>query len=192
VWTLARIPRLLATYEFGTATSAHGSCKLRPVRLRRIAHFFPHTRPPDTHAQFSPQHTTFTHALEVGAACLANQRLLVNPYCTFDLCRPRGLSHPPSASCDRSSFALTRSGNNIDLPGFGRGHSNMSDQAAARLLSPSTPPATPRSGPPPNTRVGNEPRMERPRSPCEMRESLRQVERAQGEVRKPKCQRMEG
>jgi hypothetical protein len=40
--------------------------------------------------------------------------------------------------------------------------------------------------------IGNEPRMERPRSPCEMRESLRQVERAQGEVRKPKCQRMEG
>jgi hypothetical protein len=31
----------------------------------------------------------------------------------------------------------------------------------------------------------------RPRSPCEMRESLRQVERALGEVRKPKCQRME-
>jgi hypothetical protein len=34
--------------------------------------------------------------------------------------------------------------------------------------------------------------MERPRSPCEMRESLRQVERAQGEVRKTKCQRKEG
>ena len=32
----------------------------------------------------------------------------------------------------------------------------------------------------------------RVRSPCEMRESLRQVERALGEVRKPKCQRMEG
>ena len=28
--------------------------------------------------------------------------------------------------------------------------------------------------------------MERPRSPCEVRESLRQVERAQGEVRKPR------
>ena len=32
-------------------------------------------------------------------------------------------------------------------------------------------------------------RMERPRSPCELRKSLRQVGRAQGEVRKPKCQR---
>jgi hypothetical protein len=40
--------------------------------------------------------------------------------------------------------------------------------------------------------IGNEPRMERPRSPCAMRESLRQVKRALGEVRKPKCQRMEG
>ncbi len=40
--------------------------------------------------------------------------------------------------------------------------------------------------------IGNEPGIGRPRSPCEMRESLRQVERALGEVRKPKCQRMEG
>ena len=36
--------------------------------------------------------------------------------------------------------------------------------------------------------IGNGLRME---SPCEVRESLRQVERAQGEVRKPKCQRKE-
>ncbi len=28
--------------------------------------------------------------------------------------------------------------------------------------------------------------------PCEVRESLRQVEKAQGEVRKPKCQKKEG
>jgi hypothetical protein len=34
--------------------------------------------------------------------------------------------------------------------------------------------------------VSEELRMERPRSPCEMRESLRQVERAPGEVRKDK------
>jgi len=33
--------------------------------------------------------------------------------------------------------------------------------------------------------------MERPRSPCELRESLRQVGRAQSEVRKPECQRKE-
>ena len=74
-WTLARILRLLATYGLhlipGIATAAHGSCKPHVVRLRRNAvHFFPHTRPPDTQAQFSPQHTTSTHALEVGAACL--------------------------------------------------------------------------------------------------------------------------
>jgi hypothetical protein len=39
--------------------------------------------------------------------------------------------------------------------------------------------------------IGNGLRMERPRSPCEVRKSLRQVGRAQGEVRKPKCQRKE-
>ena len=42
-----------------------------------------------------------------------------------------------------------------------------------------------------SSRGGNEPGIGRPRSPCEMRENLRQVERALGEVRKPKCQRME-
>ena len=39
--------------------------------------------------------------------------------------------------------------------------------------------------------IGNGLRMERPRSPCEVRKSLKQVGRAQGEVRKPKCQRKE-
>ena len=39
--------------------------------------------------------------------------------------------------------------------------------------------------------IRNELRMERPRSPCEVRENPRQIERAQGEVRKPKCQRKE-
>jgi hypothetical protein len=33
--------------------------------------------------------------------------------------------------------------------------------------------------------------MERPRSLCEVRKNPRQVGRAQGEVRKPKCQRKE-
>jgi hypothetical protein len=39
--------------------------------------------------------------------------------------------------------------------------------------------------------IGNGLRMERPRSPCQVRENLRQIGRAQGEVRKPKCQRKE-
>ncbi len=39
--------------------------------------------------------------------------------------------------------------------------------------------------------VGNGLRMERPRSPCEVRENPRQIGRTQGEVRKPKCQRNE-
>jgi hypothetical protein len=82
-WTLERIPRLLATHGLhlitDTATSAYDSCKPRIVRFRRHAeHFSPHTRPPDTHAQFSPHHTTSTHTLEVGSACLEYQGSLVN------------------------------------------------------------------------------------------------------------------
>ena len=77
-WTLVRTPRLLATHGLclipGTATSAHGSCKPRVVRPRRpAAHFFPHTRPPDT------------HALEVGAACLEYRGSLVNTYSSLVL-----------------------------------------------------------------------------------------------------------
>ena len=33
--------------------------------------------------------------------------------------------------------------------------------------------------------------VERPRSPCEVRKNPSQVGRAQGEVRKPRCQRKE-
>jgi hypothetical protein len=52
----------------------------------------------------------------------------VNTYRTSDLCRPRGRARPPSASCDRRAFALTRSGAGVDLPGFGRDSSDMSDR----------------------------------------------------------------
>jgi hypothetical protein len=52
----------------------------------------------------------------------------VNTYGPSDLCRPRGRARPPSASCDRRDFALTRSGAVVDLPGFGRGRSDMSDR----------------------------------------------------------------
>ena len=128
-WTPARILRLSHTCGRSVpdvqllpaargATSAHSSCKPCPVLPRRTAvHFFPHTRPQDTdtHAHSSPQYNTFTHALDVGSACLAYQRLLVNSYCTFDLCRPRGRDRPPSASCDRHAFALTSSRAGIDL-----------------------------------------------------------------------------
>jgi hypothetical protein len=119
-WTLARIPRLLATYEFGTATSAHGSCKPCTVRFRRIAaHFFPHTCPPDTHTQFSPQRTTFTHTLAVGAACLECQGSLVNTYSSLVLRSMGGSSsalatHAPQwitlkmVSTDLATTRLTR------------------------------------------------------------------------------------
>ena len=71
---------------------------------------------------FSQQHPTFTH---VGDACLVYQRLLVNSYCTSDLCRLHGLARPPSASCDWHTF----------------GHSTMSDPADAWFPRPRTPPA---------------------------------------------------
>jgi hypothetical protein len=71
---------------------------------------YPHTRPPDVPAR------------------LVYQRILVNTYSTSDLCRPRGRARPPSDSCDRRTFALTRSGAGVDLPGFGRGRIDMSDR----------------------------------------------------------------
>jgi hypothetical protein len=93
------------------------------------------------HISYRSTHLTpHSHALDVGAACLTYQRLLVNSYCTSDLCRPRGRARPPSASCDRRTFALTRSGAGIDLPG--RCHSKMSDPADAWFPRPSTPPDT--------------------------------------------------
>ena len=55
------------------------------------------------------------------------QRILVNT-CTSDLCRPRRRARPPSDPWDRRAFALTCSGAGVDLPGFGRGRSDMSDR----------------------------------------------------------------
>jgi hypothetical protein len=49
----------------------------------------------------------------------------VNTYRTSDLCRPPGRARP--LRDDRRAFALTRSGAGVDLPGFGRGRSDMSD-----------------------------------------------------------------
>jgi hypothetical protein len=63
--------------------------------------------------------------LAVGDACLVYQGLLVNSYCTSDLCRLPGLARPPSASCDWRAF----------------GHSTMSDPADAWFPRPRTPPA---------------------------------------------------
>jgi len=60
------------------ATSACTSCKMGAVLPRRTAvHFFPHTRPPDTHSHLSQQHTT--PSLESGAA-FEYQGSLVNTY----------------------------------------------------------------------------------------------------------------
>jgi hypothetical protein len=57
---------------------------------------------------------------DVHVACLEYPRLLSNTYFFLDLRRPRRLSH--------RALALTRSGAGVDLPGFGRGRRDMSDQ----------------------------------------------------------------
>jgi hypothetical protein len=84
-------------------------CQPHPTTVVAAAHY-PHTRPPDVPAR------------------LVYQRILVNTYCTSDLCRPRGRARPPSDPCFRRAFALTCSGAGVDLPGFGHGHSDMSDR----------------------------------------------------------------
>jgi hypothetical protein len=48
------------------------------------------------------------------------------------MCRPRNRACPPSVFGDRRTFALTRSGTGVDLPGFGRGLRDMSDQEDAQ------------------------------------------------------------
>jgi hypothetical protein len=84
-------------------------CRPHPTTVAAVPHY-PHTRPPDVPAR------------------LVYQRILVNTYFTSDLCRPRGRARPPSDPvCVRRVFALTYSGAGVDLPGFGRGRSDMSD-----------------------------------------------------------------
>jgi len=47
----------------------------------------------------------------------------MNPYCMFDLSDLGWTRLGP-----RRSFPVTRSGADVDLPGFGRGRTDMSDQ----------------------------------------------------------------
>jgi hypothetical protein len=60
-------------------------------------------------------HNIHTHPPDA-PACLAYQRPLMNPYCMFDLCRPRRTRLGP-----RSAFPVTCSGAGVDLPGVGHG-----------------------------------------------------------------------
>jgi hypothetical protein len=83
-------------------------CRPHPTTFAAAPHY-PHARPQDVPAR------------------LVYQRILVNTYCTSDLCRPRGRARPPSDPCARRASALTCSGAGVDLPGFGRGRSDMSD-----------------------------------------------------------------
>ena len=88
-WTPARILRCshigrqipgaqLLPQAVRGATSTRSACTLRVERPRRTAvHFFPHTRPPDTHSHLSQPHTT--PPLDCGAA-LEYPGSLVNIY----------------------------------------------------------------------------------------------------------------
>jgi len=64
------------------------------------------TRPPDVHV-----------------ACLAYPRSVSNTYFSLDLRRPSRLS--------QRALAITRSSDGVDLPGFGSGRIDMSDQEDA-------------------------------------------------------------
>ncbi len=86
----------------------NADCRPHPTTVAAATHY-PHTRPPDVPAR--PVY----------------QRLLVNTYRIFDLCRPRARAHPLGTSHERLAFALTRTGAGVYLPGFGRGSSDMFD-----------------------------------------------------------------
>ena len=84
------------------ATSTCSACTLRVERPRRTAvHFFPHTRPPDTHSHLSQPHTT--PPLDCGAA-VEYQGSLANIYFLLVLSSmPRakkrsGYRRPPGAA----------------------------------------------------------------------------------------------
>jgi len=84
------------------ATSTRSACTLRVERPRRTAvHFFPHTRPPDTHSHLSQLHNT--PPLDCGAA-LEYQGSLANVYFSLVLSSmPRakkrsGYRRPPGAA----------------------------------------------------------------------------------------------
>jgi hypothetical protein len=52
----------------------------------------------------------------------------MNTYCIFDLCRPQWQTRHRQGNQGRRAFPVTRSGAGVDLPGVGRGRTDMSDQ----------------------------------------------------------------
>ena len=95
------------------ATSVRNACTLRIELPRRTAvHFFPHTRPPDTHSHFSQQHTT--PSLESGAA-FEYQGSLVNTYFSLVLNSTTGKQRRGGRSHHRPpgpAMSLPRDGDN--------------------------------------------------------------------------------
>ena len=119
---------------------ARNRCMLQITVRLSLSRYCTHQPHPCT--VLTATHHIHTRPQDVPAR-LAYQRLLVNTYCTFDLCRPHDRARPPSASCDRRAFALTRSSPDVDLPGFGSACIDMSAQeddqgswSSRRLLTP--------------------------------------------------------
>jgi hypothetical protein len=104
-WTPARIlrPSHIGRHIPGTqllpqavrgATSTRSACTMRVESPRRTAaHFFPHTRPPDTHSHLPQQHTT----PPLDRAAVEYQGPLVNTYSSLVLS-----SMPGKRSSNRS------------------------------------------------------------------------------------------
>jgi hypothetical protein len=89
------------------ATSAYSACTLRGEHPRRTAvHFFPHTRPPDTHSHLSQQHTT--PPLDRGAA-VEYQGPLVNTYSSLVLSSMPGNRQRRTSCHPRGSVMMARS-----------------------------------------------------------------------------------
>jgi hypothetical protein len=116
---LASQPTITGTVN--TARISFHGCALRTARLNDNCRCRPH---PNTVAA-APYHP---HTRPDVHAPLVYHRPLENTYRTSDLCRPKARARPPGVPGDRRVFALTCSGAGVDLPGFGRGRSDMSDQ----------------------------------------------------------------
>jgi hypothetical protein len=100
-------------FDSGTTDPALSTYILRAARLNStVAHFFPHTRPPD---------------MQVGLECLGS---LVNSYLPGLRSIPRARRFILDAQA-RRALAITRSGAGADLPGVRRTMTGSDDDAPA-------------------------------------------------------------
>jgi hypothetical protein len=84
----------------------------------------PSDRSPPHPCVAAVSHLIHTRPSDIYVACLAYPRSLSNTYFSLGLRRPR-------RTRSHRALAITRSGARVDLPGFGRGRSDMSDHEDA-------------------------------------------------------------